>query len=455
MSLSFKATNGAKYVVKIDPGNDKGDITFEPGKAYLLGGEVYKAPDYIINPSLVAKIQEATSLTPNEYGWIYAGGNNQAVLEDITDLDVSSCNDPTVCDEIGALKGLVSLQCAGNHIKELDLSKLTKLETLNAQYNDLTELDLSNNTQLKVLALYYNRLSFLDVAGLSNLEYLVCNNNQLSSLDLNSASLVGLNCDYNKIQRITSQKPLSNLTSLQCSSNQLLNLDGLLSNATQLVTLYCNNNKISNLSLSSLTNLEYLACANNQIGYYLELYSTQLKRIECQNNNIQEIHVKGADGLKARNFSLLTNLEVLHAYGNNLQNLFIYDLTKLDIASYYYFQIGNQKNGEYVWVYVSSKQYKKKGDILNANNNKNIIWKYDKIDYITNANLIAEIKTRDGSVTTDSEGDISVAANKAKLEAIDMIELQDKDDPNCCDEINVLTGLEVLNCCNNGIQSLD
>ena len=101
--------------------------------------------------------------------------------------------------------------CNNNQLTSLDLSKNTKLISLNCSLNNLnTSLDLSSNTEL---------------------EELYCSSNQLTSLDLSkNTKLAILNCSFNK------------LTSLNVTHNK------------ELFSLFCYVNKISGSNMTTLVN---------------------------------------------------------------------------------------------------------------------------------------------------------------------------------------------------------
>ena len=71
----------------------------------------------------------------------------------------------------------------------------TYLETLNCMGNQLTTLDVTKLTKLTGLICAGNQLTALDVTGLTSLMILVCNDNQLTALDVTGlTSLTDLYC---------------------------------------------------------------------------------------------------------------------------------------------------------------------------------------------------------------------------------------------------------------------
>ncbi len=100
---------------------------------------------------------------------------------------------------IGWFGELVTLDCAFNGIKELDLGGNSRLERLNCANNELTRLDISRNGKLKRLHCNANRLTVLDLPRNQSLEMVNCVKNQISSLDLSGTGLKesGVNADSN------------------------------------------------------------------------------------------------------------------------------------------------------------------------------------------------------------------------------------------------------------------
>lgn len=126
---------------------------------------------------------------------------------------------PNVHSKIKDLTGLESfpnlkrLDCFGNNITKIDLSKSTSITFLNCSENQIESLDLSNNTELV---------------------YVSCDNNKLSSLILGkNASLENLYCSYN------------NLTSLDVT--ECYNLDNLDSTGNKIGTIIANDTQLKNI----------------------------------------------------------------------------------------------------------------------------------------------------------------------------------------------------------------
>ena len=299
LTLVFNSNEGAAKRVTFRGKN------FEAGKAYYVdAGSLTDA--YIRN----AKLIEATGLGDVAInGNVNVVTNSERILQ-VTSIDVSGKNDPTVCDEIGYFINLEELYCNNNELTSLDVSNNKKLTKLHCFNNELSSLCLLNNPELVQFWCYNNYLTSLDLSSSTKLEDLSCYSNQLTLLDVsNNRMLTNLNCSSNKLtlldvsknvfleqlicnsNRLTSLDLSNNsiLGSLTCDSNQLTSLD--LSNNTVLVWLSCNSNQLTSLDLSSNPYIYYLECSSNQLTS-LDLSSSQsLYHLKCSTNQLSSLDV--------------------------------------------------------------------------------------------------------------------------------------------------------------------
>ncbi|WP_218975538.1 leucine-rich repeat domain-containing protein, partial [Peptoniphilus catoniae] len=96
---------------------------------------------------------------------------------------------------------LQTLNCDGNRLSTLDISKNAALQKLVCSNNQLTNLDVSNNPALEYLYCGANQLTNLDVSNNPALEYLYCGATQLTNLDVsNNPALKYLNCGNNRLK---------------------------------------------------------------------------------------------------------------------------------------------------------------------------------------------------------------------------------------------------------------
>lgn len=141
--------------------------------------------------------------TPNGDGSVTLSELDLIALEEIETLDLSSKGLKNLSG-IEVYSNLKYLFCNDNPgLTKIDVSKLTKLETLYCDRNALTELNVTDLSNLQVLSCSSNQLTSLDLTGLTNLRTLDCCNNQLTSLDLTGlTSLEIFYCHENRMTHL-------------------------------------------------------------------------------------------------------------------------------------------------------------------------------------------------------------------------------------------------------------
>ncbi|MCR5203566.1 MAG: hypothetical protein K6E47_00745 [Lachnospiraceae bacterium] len=226
---------------------------------------------------------------------------------------------------------LYSLYCPDNLLTKLDVSKNDWLESLSCGKNLLTSIDVSKNSHLVEFYCWDNELSSLDVSKNPNLKSLVCSENKLTSLNLgNNQALKELNCSGNQITSLDLSKNLE-LSSLICSENNLTSLDvgrntklyyfsctdNLIEKLdvtknTNLMALDCNSNKITILDISKNTALENLYCSSNKLTSLDVSKNTLLTHLGCGGNELTSLNLKNNTALTqlACNHNLLTSLDL-------------------------------------------------------------------------------------------------------------------------------------------------
>ena len=290
----------------------------------------------ITNKKLISAAEQGNNVTFSKTtdGYVNLNNNvNRDLLQKIIKIDVTNCNDPNVCDEIGYFKYLNSLYCGGNSITSLDLSQnpmlrildcsdnsLTSLdlsnnkslnslncsinlrlknlnlsenrvlEHLNCFYTDNVSLDLTNNTILKTLNCRYNNMPSLDVSQLALLESLDCGYNNLSDLDINSPYVKSLICDNNEIRFLDLSNAV-NLETLDCSHNNLISLDTR--NNVELIELDCSYNSLDYLAPTKNVALKRLYCSHNSISTLALALNTSLKELDCSYNELSSMDGNG------------------------------------------------------------------------------------------------------------------------------------------------------------------
>ncbi len=278
---------------------------------------------------------------------------------------------------------LVILECFGNELTELNLSRNENLEVIHCQQNKITSINLPWSAPIRSLMCYNNQIYWLglegrqltefdcslnnlqsiDVSRFTELVYLQCNGNQLGGVDVShNTKLVNLGCGSNGISvlNLAANKELVNLYCgnnrlteldlsnntkldyLNCEKNSLTSLD--LSSNTILSGLNCENNSITSLNLSSNTELAWINCANNQLSSLLVSGCTKLESIACFGNQLTELDLSNnsslvgvwcnENGLQALDLHDFSNLVTLNCAGNQLSLLDVSGCTALQTLSF-------------------------------------------------------------------------------------------------------------------------
>ena len=151
---------------------------------------------------------------------------------------------------------LNKLYVYGTNLTSLDLSRNTRLTSLNCSNNQLTTLDVSGCVGLKTLYCENNELRKLNLSNNTALSWLYCSKNDLTDLDVSkNTSLSWLECYENKLVALNVSKN-TKLTGLDCKKNQLTELN--VSNNRLLQYLYCGDNLLTTLDVTNNTKLVYI-----------------------------------------------------------------------------------------------------------------------------------------------------------------------------------------------------
>ena len=188
---------------------------------------------------------------------------NAFELNDATWVNVSGLGikDLTGIEKLYALK---TLDCSGNDLTALNVSKNTELQELYCYFNSIKSLDVSKNTQLQTLRCQSNKLTSLDLSKNTKLSYLNFAVNEISSVDLSKNTvLVSLQCGSNKLTTLDVTKNTA-LSAVECSSNKLTALD--LSHCPALEMVNCCGNSIKTLDLRSCK--AFSKALQDEVKYY-------------------------------------------------------------------------------------------------------------------------------------------------------------------------------------------
>lgn len=306
-----------------------------------------------------AEANEGVSFVKKADGTVNVEDNLEELAK-VTEINVFSVSDPTVCYEIIFFPNLESLYCGKNQLTSLNLSKNTALKTLDCQNNQLISLNLSNNTALESLDCHSNRLASLDVSNNTALKNLECNSNKLTSLDVsNNTALISLNCQFNQLTSLDVSNNTS-LASLDFLQNQLTSLD--VSNNTELIWLNCSWNKLTSLDVSNNTALIFMNCNYNQLTSLDISSNTAIQTVYCDNNQLATLDVSNN-----------TELEVLHCFKNHLSVLNIALCTKLTMTNIICGkQIDTSEVDQTITLFVNATQYADKDQLGPGYNNANV-----------------------------------------------------------------------------------
>ena len=219
---------------------------------------------------------------------LYCSGNNLTALDLSANTKLqsigASSNKLTALD-VQHLSELTYLNLQANFdLKSIDVSKNPKLEILNVAQTGLTSLNVKNNRKLVDLKVYCNQLTALDVSSNYLLKELACFENQITALDLSS----NVALEYLGVSENPIAEldlhPLSSLQTLYCQKMQLKKLD--VDRCPELQLLYCYDNQIETLDLRSNKKLQALQCQNNRLSWLDLSSNTALDptKVDCSGN---------------------------------------------------------------------------------------------------------------------------------------------------------------------------
>ncbi len=272
------------------------------------------------------------------------GGNQLTTLgvsknTALTFLDCSWSQLTTL--DVSKNTALTYLSCGRNPLNSLDVSKNTALELLGCDGSGLTSLDVSKNTALEVLLCTYGHLTNLNISGCSALRQLNCEGNQLTSLDVSGCpALAHFMCFDNQLVALDVSKNTA-LETLGCERNQLTSLD--VSKNTVLGTLMCDGNPIEMLNLGEVNPGLHLDYGGLVSSTKLKVRGTKITDLNVSKNKLQSLDVSECPALRDLDCSdnQLTTLDVsnntvltyLSCSKNSLTTLDLSNNTKLERLS--------------------------------------------------------------------------------------------------------------------------
>lgn len=161
------------------------------------------------------------------------------------------------------------------------------------------------------------------------------NTNSDAEIQITEAQNYGgiINCNNLDISDLTGIEYFTNIIALFCMNNQLENLN--LSSNTLLTNIRCSGNQLSSLDLSSNTNLSIVLCENNQLNNLTLPSGTNLQKIFFSNNLLDNLDISSSTGLTEVRIDS-NRITTLNTASNTALKTLICNnnlLTSLDISS--------------------------------------------------------------------------------------------------------------------------
>lgn len=280
------------------------------------------------------------------------GSLDSSEIEEVTAMDVGEQHVASL-EGIQYFTSLLELNCEGNQLVGLDVTKLTELEILECGDNELESLNIKGLSYLTKVACGNNNLKSIDFTGVTRLSRLDCFSNQFTTLDVSVLTrLNNLDCSNNAITQLN----LTGLTSLEflyCGNNQLRKLE--LSKLAKLKILDCSTNQLETIDFSNNTKLTQLTLSSNKfIALDISMLSDAIA-VEC-NKNSREVFVSPDKGVQ---LTLPTD------FGTKMSDLkgADYDVTNNSLTVQegaasitYLYQIGHGKTAEFEMSITDTKK---------------------------------------------------------------------------------------------------
>ena len=228
------------------------------------------------------------------------------------------------------------VNCKNNINSLAGIERFTNISLLTCQYYQLDSIDLSKNTRLETLDLSQNKFkdNFLDLSKNLNLESLNCHNCEINKIILpNTETIITINLSNNKLSGELDLSPFKRLQNVNLSFNNLTGLTIADENditelnisenenlgefnfniLSKLIKLNCSNTNRKNLLINNLGYLKNLVFSNNQDLTEVDVSNcTKLEELICDNCSINELDLSTLTSLKFFNcsFNEIEHLEV-------------------------------------------------------------------------------------------------------------------------------------------------
>ncbi len=346
-------------------------------------------------------------------------------IAEITTLNVAGRSNIRSLNGVEQLTSLKSIYAYSCRIDTLTVS-LPELTTLSVANNEMKVLDCSKCTNLESLYCQNNQLKSLNYSG-SKLSTVYCFKNQLSTLQLICPELKNLQCEENGMTQLWLNYN-TKLEYLDCSNNQLREMFGL-GAATKLKTLYAQNNKLNRtVSVVDCPTLETMDVSGNP-----DLPTLQLNN--AANTKLRE--------LKVYNTGLCSN-------ATRLNNFIGIQLTWRTDSPKVYVMDQDDSNEQSLMTPVRAVEIIAKGWVPYYRKNGEWIAYEDGVA-INSTNFPDEIFR--SYLQSQSYGADDLLT-RAEIESIKQLNVNRKGIKNL-KGVEFLTGLAVLQCNDNLLESLD
>jgi len=351
---------------------------------------------------------------------------------------------------------LYRLDCNGNNLTTIDLSNNSILETLYAHDNQITSLNLNSNTLLTRIELQNNQIPAIDVTNNTALEILWLENNLLTSVDVSqNTSLLNLAVGLNPITSLD----VTNLTIIQN-----LTSEGTLISSLEL----SQNGELRQMWLADNPNLTHLDLSNNPLLWNLGIYNTPIESLDLSNNSITSLY--------ANDMPNLYRLDLINGNNINVTEMHLTGNTSLECVS-----VDDAAYATTNWTDIELT--------TSFSEDCNAVWTV----YTTDTNLETAIDTYLTVIDTDMDGVMSYEEAAAYTGTLDLsgsgiVDITGLEAFTSVTEINLsgnsitdlsalidsdsviitrnnvefktvnrrnFTALQVLNCSNNNLTSLD
>jgi Leucine-rich repeat (LRR) protein len=209
-------------------------------------------------------------------------------INTITSLNVAS---KSIASLVGIedFAALNNLNCSGNLLTSLDVTKNLNLGTLICSDNQIKNLDLTKNN-LSFLTCNNNKLTSILFSSNDNLKTLLCSGNLLTTLDFSKQlSINKIDCNNNKLTSLDISKNTF-LNYLSASFNQLTAID--ISQNIRLSSLYLDANQLTTINIFKAQALSIFHCAYNKLTSLDISKNTAITELKCNSNLLTQLNLK-------------------------------------------------------------------------------------------------------------------------------------------------------------------